>query len=51
MRGPMMEGGLHAIAFVDLGLAWANPDHEWDIHRQQIQADVNKFDFVPLFGG
>jgi hypothetical protein len=39
MRGPMLEGGLHAIAFVDAGLAWANPDHAWDIHRQQVQVD------------
>jgi hypothetical protein len=39
MRGPMFDGGLHAIAFVDLGSAWSNPDHQWDVGRQHIQAD------------
>jgi hypothetical protein len=31
-------GGLHAIAFVDAGRAWVNPD-AWDIGRQRIAAD------------
>ena len=39
MSNPMLEGGLHAIAFVDMGRAWSNPDHEWDADRQQIQVD------------
>ena len=39
MGGPMLEGGLHAIAFVDAGLAWSNPAHEWDLHRQQVRVD------------
>ncbi len=38
-RAPFLESGLHALAFVDAGRAWLNPDHVWDIGRQQIQAD------------
>jgi hypothetical protein len=36
---PGFEGGLHAIAFVDAGRAWSNPDHGWDVNRQRIQVD------------
>ncbi|HEY2954260.1 MAG TPA: hypothetical protein VGK89_03290 [Candidatus Eisenbacteria bacterium] len=39
IRTPATEGGLHAIAFVDCGSAWSNPDHAWDVGRQHIQAD------------
>lgn len=39
MRNSMVEGGLHAIAFVDFGRAWSNPDHEFDLGRQHVQMD------------
>jgi hypothetical protein len=39
MRGAMMEGGMHAIAFVDMGRAWTNPDHRWDAGHQQFLVD------------
>jgi outer membrane translocation and assembly module TamA len=39
MRNSMVEGGLHAIAFVDFGRAWSNPDHEFDLARQHVQMD------------
>ncbi len=34
-----LEGGLHAIAFVDAGRAWSNPEHQWDVRRQRLQVD------------
>jgi len=39
MPTPALEGGLHAIAFVDAGRAWSNPDHGWDVNRQRIVVD------------
>jgi hypothetical protein len=39
LRASPFEGGLHAIAFLDMGRAWFNPAHAWDVHRQRIQAD------------
>ena len=39
MRGAMLEGGMHAIAFVDMGSAWNNPEHRWDVGRQPFQVD------------
>jgi hypothetical protein len=39
VRSGIFEGGLHAIAFADIGRAWSSPEHHWDVHRQQIQAD------------
>ena len=39
MRNSMLEGGLHAIAFLDMGRAWSNPAHAWDADRQHMQAD------------
>ena len=39
VKNPMVEGGIHAIAFVDAGRAWANADHEWDVERQHFQLD------------
>jgi hypothetical protein len=40
MRNSMLEGGLHAIGFVDAGRAWSNPDHQWDLERQRIAVDA-----------
>ena len=39
LRAPAIEGGLHAMAFVDAGRAWSNPDHAWDVNRQHIASD------------
>jgi len=39
MRSPGVPGGLHAIAFLDMGLAWFNPDHLWDVGNQHFAAD------------
>ena len=39
VRSGIFEGGLHAIAFADVGRAWSNADHHWDVGRQQIQTD------------
>ena len=45
-RGPglegadeFLEGGLHAIAFVDAGQAWFDPRHGWDVGREHIAVD------------
>jgi hypothetical protein len=39
VRSAFFEGGLHAIAFVDLGQAWTSDAHHWDVGRQQVQSD------------
>ena len=39
IRSGMFEGGLHAIAFVDAGTAWSEPNGRWDIDRQHIETD------------
>lgn len=33
------EGGLQALAFVDVGRAWTNGGGRWDIGRQPLEAD------------
>ena len=33
------DAGLHAIAFVDAGQAWNNPDHAWNPGSQHIEVD------------
>jgi len=39
VRSGLFEGGLHAIAFLDLGKAWSSPGRGWDLDRQRFQAD------------
>jgi hypothetical protein len=39
IRSRIAEGGLHAIAFVDVGRAWSDPDHHWDVGSQRIETD------------
>jgi Omp85 superfamily domain len=39
LRASSFEGGLHAIAFLDAGRAWFNPEHEWDLRRQHLKTD------------
>jgi hemolysin activation/secretion protein len=39
VRSGIFDGGLHAIAFIDMGQAWFNPANRWDVHLQQIQID------------
>ena len=34
------EGGLHALAFLDAGRAWTNPDRAWDARRQPFAVDA-----------
>jgi hemolysin activation/secretion protein len=34
-----IENGLQAIAFVDAGQAWLNPDHVWDLGAQRMELD------------
>lgn len=38
LRTGAFEGGLHAIAFVDAGRAWSDPDG-WGLGRQQLAVD------------
>ena len=40
LRTRGIEGGLHAIAFLDAGRAWADPGHAWDVGRQHLAADA-----------
>ena len=40
LRGEGFEAGLHAIAFADMGTAWNNPDHRWDVTNQRFTTDV-----------
>ncbi len=35
-----LEGGLHAIAFVDAGRAWDDPGHRWSVGDQEIAVDA-----------
>ncbi len=35
-----IEGGLHAIAFIDAGRAWFEPGHTWDPGRQHLATDA-----------
>ncbi|HTO92387.1 MAG TPA: BamA/TamA family outer membrane protein [Candidatus Sulfotelmatobacter sp.] len=39
VRSGWMTGGLHAIGFLDLGRAWQNSDHAWDLSRQHVAVD------------
>jgi hemolysin activation/secretion protein len=39
LRTGALEGGLHAIAFVDAGRAWSDPGHRWSIADQRIEVD------------
>lgn len=39
LRSAGFEGGLHAIAFLDAGRAWSNPDHSWDLRNQRLALD------------
>jgi hypothetical protein len=38
-RAGWFEGGLHAIAFLDAGRAWDNPDRHWDPLGQHFAVD------------
>jgi hypothetical protein len=35
----LLEGGLHAIVFADVGKAWDDPTHGWEIQHQSLEAD------------
>ena len=39
LRTGAFEGGLHAIAFVDAGAAWTDPNHSWSIGDRKIEMD------------
>jgi len=39
IRASAFEGGVHAIAFVDAGGAWFNPDGDWDPGGQHLSVD------------
>ena len=39
LRATPFEGGIHAIAFVDAGDAWFNPDPAWDATGQHFAVD------------
>lgn len=39
LRSDFFQGGLHAIAFLDMGRAWQNDAHRWDAGRQRFAAD------------
>jgi hypothetical protein len=39
LRGAGFEPGLHAIAFLDSGTAWDDPNHVWDVDRQHFATD------------
>jgi len=39
LRSEYFEGGLHAIAFVESGVAWDNPGHSFDVDRQRFETD------------
>ncbi len=39
LRSPYFDGGLHLIAFVDVGRAWDSPEHHWDVASQRIETD------------
>jgi hypothetical protein len=40
LRTRGVEGGLHAIAFIDAGQAWFEPGHTWDPGRQHFETDA-----------
>jgi hypothetical protein len=39
LRSPWLQGGLHAMAFVDAGRAWNGTDYRYDLDKQQIRTD------------
>lgn len=39
LRGEGFEAGMHAIVFVDAGMAWDNPRGRWDIQHQHWKTD------------
>ena len=39
LRGEGFEAGMHVITFVDMGTAWDNPDHRWDVKAQHFHTD------------
>jgi hypothetical protein len=39
LRSETFQADLQAIAFVDFGRAWANPERTWDVNRQQLEVD------------
>ncbi len=39
LRGEGFEAGMHAIAFVDAGMAWDNPRGRWDVEHQHWKTD------------
>ena len=40
LRGQGFEAGLHALAFLDVGTAWANPRNRWDNTNQRFATDA-----------
>lgn len=34
------RAGLYAIVFIDVGTAWTNPNHDFDLNRQHVQTDA-----------
>ncbi len=39
IRTSNVDANLQALAFVDVGRAWANPEHTWDVNRQAFATD------------
>lgn len=39
LRTRNFEGGLHAIAFVEAGQAWRDPEHAWSLGSQRLAMD------------
>lgn len=39
LRTRGLEGGLHALAFVDAGTAWSDPDHGWNVTERRFEVD------------
>jgi len=40
LRGEGFEGGLHALAFLDVGTAWQNDANRWDVANQRFATDL-----------
>jgi hypothetical protein len=40
LRSTLFDAGLHAIAFLDFGQAWDNPDGTWDVSHQRLDTDL-----------
>jgi hemolysin activation/secretion protein len=39
LRTRGLEGGLHALAFLDAGNAWSDPHHRWNVADQRFNVD------------